>query len=135
MRYLWVGGLIALVILGTSCSGGGTTTTRTTVHHHHRRHVPTTTTTKPTTTTQPKLASGVWDKASCAALLALSREGGMGHQRIARAFRSLIHDLHNAENTTLHHNGRVVARGLLRDDVPLVKLALTEMFKVCREMT
>jgi hypothetical protein len=58
----------------------------------------------------------------------------MGHRRIARAFRRLFNDLHNAENTTLHRNGRIAARGLLQGNVRVVKISLAAIFKVCREM-
>ena len=135
MRYLWIGGLIALVLFGTSCGGSTTPTTRSTVVHH-RRHVPTTTTIprKRTKTTHPVLPSGIWDKASSASLIDIERAKGMGHAKIAKAFRTVFWELSNAENTDLHHDGHIAAGALLRDDVYLLRLAFDKIFQICNEM-
>jgi hypothetical protein len=58
----------------------------------------------------------------------------MGHRKIARAFRTLFHDLHLAENAKLRRDGRIAARGLLQDNTREVRIALSGMFTTCREM-
>lgn len=58
----------------------------------------------------------------------------MGHERIAKAFRTLFWELSNAENADLHHDGHIAAGALLRDDTYLVRLAFDKIFQICNEM-
>jgi hypothetical protein len=136
MRYLWIGALVCVALLGAACSGGSDKhTTRTTVHHHHRaRHRTTTTTTKPATQPVPKLASGPRDKAACASFARLSGDTHKSHRVIARAFRNMFRKMKRAENHKLRRDSHAAAVALLQRKRSKFKKDFVALYATCYEM-
>ena len=139
MRYLWIGALVGIALLGAACSGSTPrTTTRTTVHHRYHRHRTTTTTTTAgaTHTTAPnkKLPAGPKDLLACASFGALGRDAHKGHRRIQVAFQKLFRDLKHAENTRLRRTGHAAAVELLQDQVRKFKRSFTAIYETCYAM-
>jgi hypothetical protein len=135
MRYLWIGALVSIALLGAACSGSPSTTTRTTVHHHKARHrTTTTTTTTPQTRTSTTLASGPRDKLACAGFAGLGQDVHRGHRVIRDAFKRLFRELKHAENTKLRRDGHAAARALLLGRVSSFKASFVSIYSLCNEM-
>jgi hypothetical protein len=140
MRYLWIGALVGLALLGAACSGSADNTTPTTVRHHHVRHrhrtTTTTTTTTPTASTTPtaKLASGPNDRVACGTFASLSRDVGKSHRVVVAAFLKLFRQMKQAESVTLKRDAHAAARALYLGNVGKFKHDFTGVYLTCYAM-
>ncbi len=133
MRYLWIGALVGIALLGAACSGSTDNPPKTHYHFHFPKKTTTTTTTS-AATTATTLASGPNDRRACASFAALGHDVGKGHRVIASAFRVMFRDMKVAENPSLRRNGHEAARTLLLSEVGPFKHAFLTIFTLCREM-
>jgi hypothetical protein len=129
MRYLWIGGIVALALLGAGCTSGSSSTATT-----HK----TTRTTKPSaaTTTLPagSLKPGAKDTAACANYNSLKSDLASGKKPTGIEIRKIIKEFGAAEDQKLRKAGKAWAGDLVEKHKAKATKTADRINTICTEM-